>query len=85
MPITDIKNCSFSMIDIKRIDPSPYQLRKYFDVEKGKKPEYLTVVKTPLKRVVKLLSKLDSIRVSKDKDQWFPRRLMTCSINLWNR
>ena len=33
MPITDHKNYSFSfsMIDIKKIDPSPYQHRKYFD------------------------------------------------------
>ena len=33
MPITDNKNYSFSfkMIDIKKIDPSPYQHRKYFD------------------------------------------------------
>ena len=37
------------------------------DVEMGKEPEYLTVGKTPLERVHKLLSKLDSIRVSKDK------------------
>ncbi|MDA3790023.1 MAG: hypothetical protein PF503_16195 [Desulfobacula sp.] len=33
----------------------------------GKEPEYLTVGKTPLERVVKLLSKLDSIRVCKDR------------------
>ncbi|MBT3176004.1 MAG: hypothetical protein HOG03_03785 [Desulfobacula sp.] len=33
MPITDHKNYpfSFSMIDIIKIDPSPYQHRKYFD------------------------------------------------------
>ena len=33
MPITENKNYpfSFSMIDIKKIDPSPYQHRKYFD------------------------------------------------------
>ena len=33
MPITDHKNYhfSFKMIDIKKIDPSPYQHRKYFD------------------------------------------------------
>ena len=33
MPITDHKNYSFSfsMIDINKIDPSPYQHRKYFD------------------------------------------------------
>jgi len=37
------------------------------DVEMGKDPEYLTVGKTPLERVHKLLSKLDSIRVSKDR------------------
>ncbi|MBT4026273.1 ParB/RepB/Spo0J family partition protein, partial [Desulfobacula sp.] len=37
------------------------------DVEMGKEPEYLTVAKTPLGRVNKLLSKLDSIRVSKDR------------------
>ena len=36
MPITDNKNYpfSFSMIDIKKIDPSPYQHRKYFDEER---------------------------------------------------
>ena len=151
MPITDHKNYPFSfpMIDIKKIDPCPYQHRKYFasilrdgliepiivrpqkkgrfqliagerrfraikdytdmtniqakiavvddlqarrisavenllredlsaiesiestieiiDVEMGKEPEYLTVGKTPLERVHKLLSKLDSIRVSKDR------------------
>jgi len=33
----------------------------------GKDPWYLTVGKTPLERVYKLLSKLDSIRVSKDR------------------
>lgn len=63
-------------------DPSPYQHRKYFDenslrefgasieiidVEMGKKPESLTVGKTPLERVHKLLSKLHSIKVSKDR------------------
>ena len=37
------------------------------DVGIGKEPEYLTVGKTPLERGHKLLSKLDSIRVSKDK------------------
>nr|MDA3790899.1 ParB/RepB/Spo0J family partition protein [Desulfobacula sp.] len=33
MTITDHKNYSFSfsMIDIKKIDPSPYQHRKHFD------------------------------------------------------
>lgn len=30
MPITDHKNYPFSMIDIKKIEPSPYQHRKYF-------------------------------------------------------
>ena len=33
----------------------------------GEKPEYLTVGKTPLERVHKLLSKLDSIRRSKER------------------
>ena len=37
------------------------------DVEMGKEPEYLTGGKTPLERVHKLLSKLHSIRVSKDR------------------
>ncbi|MBL6994482.1 hypothetical protein [Desulfobacula sp.] len=37
------------------------------DVEMGKEPEYLTVGKTPLERVHKLLSKLHSIRVSQDR------------------
>jgi len=37
------------------------------DIEMGKDPWYLTVGKTPLERVYKLLSKLDSIRVSKDR------------------
>ena len=91
MPITDHKNYpfSFSMIDIKKIDPSPYQHRKYFDenslredlsaietieatieiidVEMGKESEYLTVGKTPLERVHNLLSKVDSIRRSKER------------------
>ena len=44
------------------------------DEEMGKDPWYLTVGKTPLERVVKLLSKLDSIRFSKDRGQWFTRR-----------
>jgi len=38
-----------------------------FDVEMDKDPWYLTVGKTPLERVHKLLSKLHSIRVSKDR------------------
>ena len=33
----------------------------------GKEPEYLTVRKTPLERVHQLLSKLDSIRRSKER------------------
>jgi len=33
----------------------------------GKEPEYLTVGKTPLERVHQLLSKLDSIRRSKER------------------
>jgi hypothetical protein len=33
----------------------------------GKEPEYLTVGKIPLERVVKLLSKLHSIMVSQDR------------------
>lgn len=37
------------------------------DVEMGKEPEYLTVGKTPLERVHKLLSKLHSIKVSKNR------------------
>jgi len=37
------------------------------DVEMGKEPEYLTGGKTPLERVHKLLSKLHSIRVRKDR------------------
>jgi hypothetical protein len=37
-------------------------------IEMGKEPEYLTVGKTPLERVVKLLSKLDSIRRSKERE-----------------
>jgi len=77
------------MIDIKKINPAPYQHRKYFDenslrqdlsaiesieatikiidVEMGKDPWYLTVGKTPLERVHQLLSKLDSIRRSKER------------------
>ena len=37
------------------------------DVEMGKDADYLTVGKTPLERVHKMLSKLDSIRVRKDR------------------
>jgi len=33
----------------------------------GKEPEYLTVGKIPLERVHKMLSKLDSIRRSKER------------------
>ena len=35
MPRTDNKNYSFSfkMIDIKKVNPSPYQHRKFFDEE----------------------------------------------------
>jgi hypothetical protein len=51
-------------------------------VEMGKEPGCLTAGKTPLEREHKLLSKHDSIRVSKDRGSWFPRKLMTCSINL---
>jgi len=40
---------------------------KIIDVEMGKDPWYLTVGKTPLERVNKLLSKLDSIRRSKER------------------
>ena len=40
---------------------------KIIDVEMGKAPEYLTGGKTPLERVHKLLSKLHSIGVCKDK------------------
>ncbi|WP_457551993.1 hypothetical protein [Desulfobacula sp.] len=128
MPKTDNKNYPFSfhLIDIKKIDPSLYQHRSFFDennlkklgaiknytdltqiqakiivvddlqarrisaaenilrqdlsalesieatiniidVEMGKDPWYLTAGKTPLERVDKLLSKLHSIRVSKDR------------------
>ena len=37
------------------------------DVEMNKDPWYLTVCKTPLERVNKLLSKIDSIRRSKER------------------
>ena len=37
------------------------------DAEMGKEPEYLTAGKTPLERVYQMLSKLHSIRVSKDR------------------
>ena len=40
---------------------------KIIDVEMGNDPGYLTVGKTPLERVHKLLSKFDSIRVCKDR------------------
>ncbi|MBT6339710.1 MAG: ParB/RepB/Spo0J family partition protein, partial [Desulfobacula sp.] len=40
---------------------------KIIDVEMGRDPEYLTVGKTPLERVHKLLSKLDSIRRSRER------------------
>jgi len=41
----------------------------------GKVPEYLTVGKTPLERVHQLLSKLDSIRVSKDSGAMVSREI----------
>ena len=37
------------------------------DVEMGKEPGYLTAGKTPLERVHKLLSKLDSLRQSRER------------------
>jgi len=37
------------------------------DVEMGKEPDYLTIGKTPLERVHKLLTKLDSIRRSRER------------------
>ncbi|MBT3388751.1 MAG: ParB/RepB/Spo0J family partition protein, partial [Desulfobacula sp.] len=40
---------------------------KIIDVEMGRDPEYLTVGKTPLERVHKLLSKLHSTKVSKNR------------------
>jgi len=40
------------------------------DVEMGKIDKALTVGKTPLERVHKLLLKLDSIRVSKNRSSW---------------
>ena len=40
---------------------------KIIDVEMGKEPGYLTVGKTPLERVHKILSKLDSIRRSRER------------------
>ena len=43
------------------------------DVEMGEMPEYLTVGKTPLERVHKLLSKLHSIRVSQDRGSMFSK------------
>ena len=43
------------------------------DVEMGKMPEYLTVGKTPLERVHKLLSKLDSIGGAWNGALFFPR------------
>ena len=52
MPITDNKNYSFSTIE------SIEATIEIIDVEMGKLPEYLTVGKTPLERVVKLLAKL---------------------------
>ncbi len=43
------------------------EIIEIIDVEMGKDPWYLTVGKTTLERVNKLLSKLHSIRVSKDR------------------
>jgi hypothetical protein len=40
-------------------------------LDMGKNPEYLTVGKTPLERVQKMLSKLDSIRRSKERGLLF--------------
>ena len=40
---------------------------KIIDAEMGKEPGYLTVGKTPLERVHKILSKLDSIRRSRER------------------
>ena len=48
-------------------NPGKPETIEIIGVEMGKSPEYLTVGKTPLERVVKLLSKLDSIRRSKER------------------
>ena len=53
------------MINIKKIDPSPYQHRKYFDENSLK--ELGASILTPLERMHKLLSKLDSIRRSRER------------------
>ena len=49
----------------------PYMAGFVEDVEMGKEPESLTVGKTPLERVHKLLSKLDSIRRSRERGMLF--------------
>ena len=41
------------------------------DVEMGKEGQYLTVGKTPFERMRKLLSKLDSIRRSRERGLLF--------------
>jgi len=51
----------------------------------GKEPEYLTGGKTPLKRVHKLLSKLDSIRRSRERGSVVLETENPCPVNLQDR
>jgi len=53
--------------NLLRQDLSAIETIEIIDVEMGKDPWYLTVGKTPLERVYKLLSKLHSIGVNKDR------------------
>ena len=67
MPITDHKNYSFSfsMIDIKKIDPSPYQHRKYFD-EDSLRELGASIVRDGLIEAI-----ITIIDVEMGKDPWY--------------
>jgi ParB/Sulfiredoxin domain len=80
MTTTQAKIADVTDLEARRISTSENILRRdlsaletiedtvgIIDVEMGKEPMYLTGGKTPLERLYKLLSKLDSIRVSKER------------------
>ena len=69
MSMTGDKNYpfSFSMIDIQKIDSSPYQHRKYFDKERLRELGASIVRDGLIEPIVVRLSKLDSIRRSRER------------------
>jgi ParB-like chromosome segregation protein Spo0J len=67
MPIKDNKNYSFSfsMIDIKKIDPSPYQHRKFFD-EDSLRELGASIVRDGLTESIKATIEIIDVEMGKD-------------------